>query len=76
MEIGLTPPPFVHFHLLFKRTLPPPPLIVPFLHDEQWTRYLKKSEKHIDVKTKNEEEVEGVHDNSSAFMHLNIKAHK
>ena len=36
----------------------------------------KKSEKHIDVKTKNKEEVEGVHDNASAFMHLNIKTHK
>ena len=72
MEIGYTrPPPFVHFRLLFKITHPPYPL-----HDERWTLCLKKSENHIDVKTKNKEEVEGVHDNASAFMHLNIKAGK
>ena len=72
MEIGYTrPPPFVHFRLLFKITHPPYPL-----HDERLALCLKKSENHIDVKTKNKEEVEGVHDNASAFMHLNIKTHK
>ena len=30
----------------------------------------------MDIKRKNKEEMEGVHDNASAFMHLNIKAHK
>ena len=28
----------------------------------------------MDIKRKNKEEMEGVHDNASAFMHLNIKA--
>ena len=82
MEIGLTPHPFVCFCLLSKRMQPPPLTLHPHhhhhdpLHDERWILYLKKSEKHIDVKTKNKEEVEGVYDNTSAFMYLNIKTHK
>ena len=65
-----TPPlPFVRFRLLFKRTQPPPSL-----QDEQWT--LKKSKPHIEVKTKNKQEVEEVHDNASAFLDLNIKTHE
>ena len=61
---------FVRFLLLFKRTHRLP------LHNEGWTLYSKISEKHIDVLRKNKEEMEGVHDNASTFMHLNIKAHK
>ena len=30
----------------------------------------------MDIKRKNKEEMEGVHDNASAFMHLNIKTNK
>ena len=36
----------------------------------------KKTDKHIDVKTKNKKEVERDHDNASVFMHLNIKTHE
>ena len=78
MEIGLTPrpPPIPPFPIL--------PILLLFVffwflkerNNERWNLYLKKSKKHIDVKTKNKEEVEGVHDNASAFMHLNIKTHK
>ena len=65
MEIGLTPP---------SPPLPILPLFVFFCflkerNDERWNLYLKNSEKHIDVKTKNKEEVEGVHDN--AFKYKN-----
>ena len=71
MEIGLTPLPlFVFVCFLKERTIRSP------LHDERWTLYSKISEKHIDVKRKNKEEMERIHDNASAFMHLNIKAHK
>ena len=31
---------------------------------------------HIDLKRKYNEEIERVHDNASAFMHLNIKTNK
>ena len=58
------------FVCFLKERIPSP------LHDERWTLYLKISEKHIDAKRKNKEEMEGVHDNASAFMHLNIKADK
>ena len=58
------------FVCFLKERIPSP------LHDERWTLYLKISEKHIDAKRKNKEEMEGVHDNASAFMHLNIKAGK
>ena len=34
---------------------------------------LKKIEKHIDIKRKYKEEMKGVHDNASTFIHLNIK---
>ena len=30
--------------------------------------YLKNSKKHMDIKRKNKEEMEGVHDNASAFI--------
>ena len=33
----------------------------------------KKSKKHIDIKRKYKEEMEGVHNNASVFMHLNIE---
>ena len=33
----------------------------------------KNSKKNIDIKKKYKEEMEGVHDNASAFMHRNIK---
>ena len=36
----------------------------------------KKSEKHIDVKGRNKKEMEGIHDNASAFMDLNRKTNK
>ena len=36
----------------------------------------KKKQEHIDVKSKYKEGMEGVHDNASAFMHLNIKTNK
>ena len=66
-------PPFARFRLLFKRTHPS---LHSLLHDERWTLYLKKSGKYINVKRKNKEEMEGVHDDASAYMHLNIKAHR
>ena len=34
---------------------------------------LKKSEKHIDIKRKYKEEMEGDHNNTSVMMHLNTK---
>ena len=37
------------------------------------TPLLKKSKKHINMKRKYKKEREGVYDNASAFMHLNIK---
>ena len=79
MEIGLTPFPLFLFVCFCKeRTLPThPPALIPFpLLNEQLTLSLKKLEKHLDVKRKNNEEMEGVHDNASAFIHLNIKMHK
>ena len=36
--------------------------------------YFKKLKKHIDIIRKHKEEMEGVHDYSSEFMHQNIKA--
>ena len=33
---------------------------------------LKKSKKHVGIKRKHKEEMEGVRNNTSAFMHLNI----
>ena len=36
--------------------------------------YFKKLKKHIDIIGKHKEEMEGVHDYSSEFMHQNIKA--
>ena len=37
---------------------------------------LKKSEKHIGVKRKYKEDIEGVHDDASAIMYLNIETNK
>ena len=34
---------------------------------------LKKIEKHIDIKRKYKEEIEGDHNNASVMMHLNTK---
>ena len=71
MEIGLKLPlfPLFVFVCFLKERNPPPPL-----YDER--RTLKRSKKHIEVKTKNKQEVEGVHDNASAFLDLNIKTHE
>ena len=69
IEIGLTRPPPAPFHSLFKEHHPhtqPNPLHPP----SQWTLYQRKSEKHVDVKTKYKEEMELVHDNASVFMDL------
>ena len=70
IQIGLTPLTLFVFFCFLKERTPSP------LHNEGWTLYSKISEKHIDVLRKNKEEMEGVHDNASAFMHLNMKAHK
>ena len=35
--------------------------------------YSKNSKKYIDIKRKYRKEMEGVHDNATAFMHQNIK---
>ena len=34
---------------------------------------IKKLDKRIDVKRKNKEDMEGVHDNTNAVIHLNVK---
>ena len=77
----LTSPPSVRFR--FKEynhppsALPPPPLPPPPPHTHtQLTLYLKKSEKHMDLKRKYKKEMEEVHDNAKAFLRLNIKTNK
>ena len=65
IEIGLTLPLPVCFHSLFKETTPPhpnPPRKP--LHNKSF------------IKNGLLEEMEGVNDNASAFMHLNVKANK
>ena len=71
MEIGLTPLPLFVFICFLKERIP--------LSPPRWTMdplFKKKSKKHIDVKRKNKEEMEGIHDNASAIIHLNMKTHK
>ena len=70
MEVGLTTPLALFVFLCFlKKRIPTPPLPPPRC---TLNLIFKKAEKHIEINT-NKEEVEGVHDNASAFMHLNIK---
>ena len=71
IEIGLRPLPPDNFYLLFKDLPPPlhPPLAL--LLNEPFIR--KNSKKHIDLKRKYKEDMERVHDNAAAFMHVNIK---
>ena len=65
----VVPPPHVCFHSLFTERNPFPLPLLPY--NASFVK--KKSEKHTGVKRKHKEEIEGVHDNASAFMHLNIK---
>ena len=62
IEIDFTPPfPLFLFICLLKNSTPNPPPLPP--QPPPW----------IDVERKNKDEMEGLHDNASTFMYLNIK---
>ena len=65
IEIDLTLSPFVFVHFL---RIPPPPSTINILFE--WSLYLKQL---IIIYRETKKEMEGVHDHSSAFMHLNVK---